>query len=474
MQLSPSVKDAIRLLYSGVKLGTTAGATVASGGLGGDEVPDIIFLILDSSLLSANITSVIRSGSAWSQCIYNIPWPNNPQVSTLRGPAFVQDQMSIIFKEIDAQPNARAIYSQLCASYSNILDSLAAAFGSIVSVFIPDSLGIPRVVVETTIRGAVNFTGQLPFDTLAWIYDHIPASGKEYLEDPEKLKEFLLGILSFITDLFPQRSDTFWTKAKKNVKRIGLGTAASIGPLVLTGGIAALPLLGAQTANILASTGITGQVIVDLIEKYAVPHVDSYVEIIQKVLPLTFATLLLLQHCKAGSIPVEPSGAPQIQLPDETEVIEKSESNSPPIKRTPSISPMTQSPILSTAQIAPVVAQMASTSQIPTTSSIAPLTQGIRPPSISPMPTVSSIASVNQASMLPQGVRPPSISPMPGVSNIAPLSQTLPLNLPPSTSVSQVPSVQPQQNMAPQATTLHRCPRFLNLLMFQANLLMNR
>jgi Rieske Fe-S protein len=319
-----SMKSLLRYLYQGVKFGSSATGTVVSVEVGGwgDTIPDIIFLVVDASVLAGSLAQMVKVGGPWAKRIYDIDW-------TPEGPDGIRKDMNKILAEIEAQPDAVEIYSKICGAYKDILNTLAAVFASTLAVFIPDDAGLTRLAVENAITVLAPYLGKAPFEVLKWAYNLVPDKLTVYLHDPEKMKELLMSIFSLVMDLFPRKDDKFWTKAKKNVKRIALGGAVAgyaygitLGSSIILGPVGVLTatltgpfaISGFQGANIALSFGVTGEMVVQLFEKYVVPHVDFYAALIQKVMPLTFATVLLIERCNAlftGSSINVPVSSPQ-------------------------------------------------------------------------------------------------------------------------------------------------------------------
>jgi hypothetical protein len=295
-------KRFLRWVYSSMKLTVSAGATVASLGAGGDTIPDIIFLIMDVSFLVSNIASIIKLGSDISQWIVMI-FSDKPGYNRWTGkPEDVKTFMETkIFPSIEQNPQATAIYSKLCAEFIGIIDNIAAAFGSLISTFIPDDAGIARFAIESVIMTMASYSG--PYDFLAKAYNKIPAGGREILGDEQKLKEFILNIIGYMRNLFPAKGDTFSKTMKKNFKRYAWSYLIFIVVSILPGGILISgPLFSTLTVgNVLTSTNLTGQSVINIIDKHILPNIDTYVQLIRVILSVTFAISVLVEKCTQGA-----------------------------------------------------------------------------------------------------------------------------------------------------------------------------
>lgn len=101
----------------------------------------------------------------------------------------------------------------------NILDKVAALFGSLVSTMIPDDLGATRVIIESLITQGKSYGGKKPFDALVWFYNKIPKTGRDALKSKESITNMLNSMVNYLLDLLPNENDSFFTRAKKHIKR---------------------------------------------------------------------------------------------------------------------------------------------------------------------------------------------------------------------------------------------------------------
>jgi len=293
-----SYKKFMKWVYRGFKVTLGTVGTVVSFGAGGDTIPDTFFLVIDTVFLVANISSILiltveeEIAHKYIHEIYYIKWEGDPYK--------VQMVMNNIFKEIDKVPTAMNIYRFVCQKYLAVLDSFAAAFGSLISTLIPDDAGSSRIVVELIISEGARYLGRGPFEALVWIFNSIPSNLQKVLKNEQNLKEFIMTLISFFRNVLPTKDDTFWGKVKKNVKRFaGVQGAILVGLVVPGIGPLLFPIIPAiQTANLLASTGLTGEMVIEFIDGKIVPHVDAYAKFMMTVIPLVYAVTLVFDHCK--------------------------------------------------------------------------------------------------------------------------------------------------------------------------------
>ena len=277
----------IRLLYRGTKFSAGLAGTVLSLGAGGDTIPDIIFLIADTNILASHLNSLYETGSNTLKLISKNKWEGDPEK--------VKSEMIVIFDSIDMNPNAKAIYKDLCESYKKILDDMAAMISSLIAALIPDDAGIGRTMIEQIILTSFQQASKHPYNSMTVIFNKLPPASRNLLVNKSNLKNFLLQVINYVTNLFPSKDKTWKENLKANIKRHGFTYLITIfipGSIFLTG-----PLLMVNVANTVASSGIMGDQIIHFIENEVKPNIDNYVELIYRMIPLMFAMLLLVEKC---------------------------------------------------------------------------------------------------------------------------------------------------------------------------------
>lgn len=200
-------RQLLKWAFTAFKVAVGTVATVVSFGGGADSLTDLLFTVADFGVLASSIVKVATYAGPfkkWVGRIYNLKWTGNP--------ADVKKDMQAIFSEIDADPNSASIYNEVCSVYMNILDNIAALFGSLVSTVIPDDLGATRVIIEMIISQGKSFAGRKPFDALVWFYNKIPKTGREAIKSKESIMNMLNAMVSYLLDLLPNDSDSFFTR----------------------------------------------------------------------------------------------------------------------------------------------------------------------------------------------------------------------------------------------------------------------
>jgi hypothetical protein len=277
----------LRWAFTGFKVVLGAAATVFSFGGGADTLTDLLFTVADFGILSSSVVQVARYGGAfkkWVQRIYNLPWTGNP--------LDVKRDMEKVFAEIDSDPDHAAIYDEICNMYMGILDNIAALFGSLVSTMIPDDLGASRVVVQMIISQGKSFAGKKPFDALVYLFNKIPQKGRDTLKSKESIINLLNAIVSYLLEMLPSDSDTFFTRTKKHLKRSVLQHLLL--PLV-PGGILVMPM--ASTLNVAVENKAIAQNVSRWTKQIVEPNIPKFADLMMHVLPMTFAVTLMFSKC---------------------------------------------------------------------------------------------------------------------------------------------------------------------------------
>jgi hypothetical protein len=293
----------IRTIFIGLRLGTGITGTVASFANGGDTIALLIMLTLQSGILLTRLAHMGLSAltDKWVQRVLQITFEN--------GPNGVKNDMEKILNEIEQEPNSKSIKSNLCAQFTNIFSDLLSIFSTIISAFIPDDSGIAATVIEISILIAFAIGTMGSFWVLQQIYNYlIPSLGKDFLQNPKKLEEFLYWISKHVKNSFKQekyyKRFTMWA-----LRETGLNIAAATGvgasfvvSLVIPGAFIiiipaiAVTRLTLSSSNVLVSSGIGQEQVLKLIDIFE-NRIPQTVELIQKVMPLMYATAYLIAKC---------------------------------------------------------------------------------------------------------------------------------------------------------------------------------
>lgn len=288
-----NILESVKTVYRTFKLGVTVSTTVITLGQGGDAIPDFIFLGMDTLFLMENLKFLLDAGIVlpYMEKLYNIEWTGNTDK--------LKEDTLVVLNSVKNNSDSKKIYGEMCYRYISILDSLGAVFGSSITLFIPDDMGVTRVAIESIIINGWKILGRNPFLLLSKIYNFLPQQGRDILSNKEKLVEFISILVGIVKNMFPSNKDTFLKTVKKNVKRYLVINAAYVLLLLVPFGmfIAGPVLTTATILSILATTPLTGELIIKLIDMYIVPYIDLYADVILKSIGLTFIAMIVLQNC---------------------------------------------------------------------------------------------------------------------------------------------------------------------------------
>lgn len=284
---------------SGIRLVGGIVGVVASYGAGGDTIVELIILALQSSILLGRLgyLGLTTPGDPWLQKIIAIRFDN--------GPNGVETEMKQIMKQINQQDNASIIKGELCVKLSGVFVNLINIFSTCISAFIPDDAGVVATVIEIAVMLVYTIGSMAAFIVLKKIYNGlVPSFAKRLLQNPKDLEKFLKGTANFIKKSFQQKSlvnRTAFGVLKETLLTVGFGFAILIS-LAIPGGVFFLvpPLflakIGLSMTNAATTIGIGEAQVIMLIELFET-QIPTMVELIQRIMPLTYAVSYLLASC---------------------------------------------------------------------------------------------------------------------------------------------------------------------------------
>jgi len=175
------------------------------------------------------------------------------------------------------------------------MDTLAAVFASLIAVFIPSDAGVARLVIENVISTGASYAGKAPYEFLAYIFTSLSQKAQDVVNDKKKLKEFLVGIMSFIKEVVPTTDESRWSLLKKKIKR---GLSLGLLPII-PGGIFVAPIAATKAvkASVLETKQYTGAKVVNTINEYIEPNIESFVDLAHQTFVLVFAVTTLIKEC---------------------------------------------------------------------------------------------------------------------------------------------------------------------------------
>lgn len=229
--------------------------------LGGNQIQKLVnygiqlmgeskFFGLDGKTVGNLVNLVIETGKSAGSLtemltiIQQNPYANQiSQIPFTTGPAGVKDSMQIIIEAIDKEPNGADIYTALCAIYKTVLVKSSKIFIKIIGSLAPGSAEAKANNQNRLIRAIQN----LNYDALANEYNGLPSLVKQLVEDPTALQTIITQVMGVLSQ----------------------------------------------------SSGSLGS----FIQNNLYPVLNSTIEAVRRVLPITFATIILLERC--GGLPAE-------------------------------------------------------------------------------------------------------------------------------------------------------------------------
>lgn len=283
-------KDVIKQLLIAIKsmlhIGSASTAAVATLGLGGDMIVDILFLLFSAAEMMARLTAVLV-GSL--QQIIEIS-----KLGFATGPAGVKDATMKILSLVPAD-TLESLCGNVRASLSIVVEIATAVIGT----FIPDDMGTITVAGTYFMNIAGIVVGSPAwYEAIVAFYELIPQNLRKYVQEPEELRLLLIKILTFIQEtVFAANISTRRKIAQLMAGAVASGYAASTAimmPLFIPASLTASA--GIQTANIAFATETGREYARDAIEAMK-PHVDICVNLVHISLPLLFGSAVCLQQC---------------------------------------------------------------------------------------------------------------------------------------------------------------------------------
>lgn len=277
-QLSNSAINTIfKTFIKGVKFSGSAAGTVVSAGAAGDTIPDLIFVLMDVGILSANINKFTKGTKLTQQYIddlMKIKWTGNPDD--------IKDKVQNIVDDIIEDPNGLEVMNKLCFKFEDVTDSLAAIVASLLAVFIPSDAGFTRLAVEEIISRSIRSGSANSFETLKGVYKTIPKKGRDTLDSKVKLKKLLNDILKYYKKVAIAKDET-WGEWATNTKN----------SLFIPGGLWLRTVQQTPAGRLLDYSGKFESIIDN-----TGSNIPLFVNLIHTALVLVFAASVMLQNCK--------------------------------------------------------------------------------------------------------------------------------------------------------------------------------
>lgn len=286
---------------SAVHVGAGTTAAVASLGMGGDTIVDILFIALSAAEMMATITQFIY-GMATASVSGEDGQKTNliAEISRLgfaTGPMGVANSVRDLLKRV---PNL----VEICSYMTSAFDQIISIAMTVLSAFIPDDAGTISVAGAYGGKLVTAAVGSpLWYASIIGIFELIPAQLRKYVTQPEELRGLFLRIIEFVQTTVLSADKTFLQK----MSMFAAGaTASGLAASSVLVGFMAPPIAAAglttslaiQTANVAIATDSGRKYLRDVLEDVK-PNLDVAVDVVFTSLPLLFGCAIVLQQCAA-------------------------------------------------------------------------------------------------------------------------------------------------------------------------------
>lgn len=279
----------LRHVIQTLKIATALGADIATLGMGGDEIVELIFSSID----------ILDLASSIGQTVEEITDPDIKklfEINFLYGPIGVKQQLDIILNQIDGE----TLSNKFCSVFDNLLQPIAVVVGDIVSLMIPDDADVAGTVITETIMNAVttksNNAIKNLLDKLISIWNYIPYDKKTFIQEPEYASKVLWYIFASANNIILNFYNHSLSSNTVDASKIG-ATGIALGVLFPPAGVAfeALQAVNAVKYGIEAS-GMGKNIINNLFQKL-IKNRMIISHVISACFSHIFTMLYLIEYC---------------------------------------------------------------------------------------------------------------------------------------------------------------------------------
>lgn len=194
----------------GQKIAVNAGRIIASAGLvtatagaGGDEALNFLFDFKDILDVLAAISESIEKmagDTAALRFLFNIF-----NINFEDGPYGVECWMNYIIKN---GSSSALVYYEVCKLFNKLLDKFAIMIGDLIATLLPNTMGIPSIVISTMIQKARDGAVSAIISRLNDNYFDISYDTQLMIQNPKELKVYLDEKLDLFINIFslPQKT----------------------------------------------------------------------------------------------------------------------------------------------------------------------------------------------------------------------------------------------------------------------------
>ena len=211
------MSKAFKTFIKGVKFTTSAAGTIGSLGTGGDTIPDLIFLIMDTGFMIDSFNRFTNNPYALE--VSSIEWSDPKNI--------IDDTLDMLSEFPDEG------IQELHDSYVDFTDSIVAIIANVVALLIPNDAGFGRLIVEELISGIITNSD---FESLNNFWESLGDEVRGWLLDPSKLANLLYYIVDTIRSVLPNKSQGVM---KRHSKTLLYGLIPIVGPALMTSRVAA-------------------------------------------------------------------------------------------------------------------------------------------------------------------------------------------------------------------------------------------
>jgi hypothetical protein len=273
------IKDALRVVMTGIKFTGGIMATIGTAGAGGDTIIESIITTINSGIFCADLLHTILLLSENSIYLKKLM-----DITFMEGPQKVKDDTLSIVKQIIIDGNEDMI-DIICNILGSLLKSISMVVGDWISTFIPNDSG----VVGTTVAIIVNISANQAYDVLDSLFNKIPNVFQELLKDPQQLSVFLINILDMFEKALrnkdPPSDQMTFTDTFGRLKKVGRQ---------LLPGLALAEKYGLDDEIL--------NILLEIIENHFKPNIENSVKVVRHVMPLIFIILIFNNICSDETI----------------------------------------------------------------------------------------------------------------------------------------------------------------------------
>lgn len=274
---TPKMQQALIVIITVLKVAIGVGSIIATFGAGGDTIVKAISATINSGMFYQNLIQLTTTLVTQSTYLKSLL-----EINFVEGPEKVKRETLMIIQQIVTDGNESQI-KPICQILSDILGGVSRAVGDWISTFIPDDAGLVGIAINMII----NHTAKHAFGILSTFFDKIPNVFQDLLKHPDKLKDFLIGI---VRDM--EKGLRF--KGRTTDEMTIVATVARLKKV----GQHFIP--GAELAEKYGIDDAMFDILFKVIKDYFEPNIERAVYVVGQIMPLIFVILTFNEICENG------------------------------------------------------------------------------------------------------------------------------------------------------------------------------